>query len=74
MSFVTVIWTMSGYDAPPHLSEECSNANIASPRAIVPTSGVGGILGWALQLVTTYTVTDISAVLATTQPWAGFCY
>lgn len=25
---------MSGYDAPFHLSEECANANVASPRAI----------------------------------------
>lgn len=32
MSFVAVIWTMSGYDSPFHLAEECSNANIASPR------------------------------------------
>jgi amino acid transporter len=74
MSFVAVIWTMSGYDAPFHLSEECSNANIASPRAIVLTSGVGGLLGWALQLVIAYTVTDISDVLDAAQPWAGFCY
>lgn len=46
MSFVAIIWTLSGYDAPFHLSEECSNANIASPRAIVLTSTVGGLLGW----------------------------
>lgn len=32
MTFVGVIWTMSGYDSPFHLSEECSNANVASPR------------------------------------------
>ncbi|RDL41472.1 Amino acid transporter [Venustampulla echinocandica] len=38
MSFIAIIWTMSGYDAPFHLSEECSNANVASPRAIVMTS------------------------------------
>src|SRR5271154_6496590 len=74
MSFVAVIWTMSGYDAPFHLSEECSNANIASPRAIVLTSGVGGIMGWALQLVIAYTVTDIPAVLDADQPWAGYCF
>src|SRR5579862_1499677 len=74
MSFVSVIWTMSGYDAPFHLAEECSNANIASPRAIVLTSGVGGILGWALQLVIAYTVTDIGAILDADQPWAQFCY
>ncbi|KAL9610583.1 MAG: hypothetical protein Q9167_004734 [Letrouitia subvulpina] len=63
MTFVAVIWTMSGYDAPFHLSEECSNANIASPRAIVLTSGVGGLMGWFLQLVVAYTVVDIDAAL-----------
>ena len=74
MSFVSVIWTMSGYDAPFHLAEECSNANVASPRAIVLTSGVGGVLGWALQLVIAYTVTDIGAIIDADQPWAEFCY
>jgi amino acid transporter len=63
MSFLGVIWTMSGYDAPFHLSEECSNANIASPRAIVMTSTLGGILGWFVILVIGYTVQDIGAVV-----------
>lgn len=74
MSFVGVIWTMSGYDSPFHLSEECSNANIASPRAIVMTSAVGGLMGWFLQLVVAYTVTDINAVMNSDlgQPWASY--
>ncbi|KAJ5776851.1 amino-acid permease [Penicillium odoratum] len=74
MTFVGVIWTMSGYDSPFHLSEECSNANIASPRAIVMTSGVGGVMGWFLQLVVAYTVTDIDAVISSDlgQPWASY--
>lgn len=74
MTFVAVIWTMSGYDSPFHLSEECSNANIASPRAIVLTSGVGGLMGWFLQLVVAYTVVDIEAVLNSNigQPWASY--
>ncbi|KAL8962279.1 MAG: hypothetical protein Q9193_001289 [Seirophora villosa] len=74
MSFVAVIWTMSGYDAPFHLSEECSNANIASPRAIVLTSGVGGIFGWFLQLVVAYTVVDIDLALESElgQPFAAY--
>ncbi|KAJ5666923.1 amino-acid permease [Penicillium macrosclerotiorum] len=74
MTFVGVIWTMSGYDSPFHLSEECSNANIASPRAIVLTSGVGGLMGWFLQLVVAYTVVDISAVIDSDlgQPWASY--
>ncbi|KAK0510986.1 hypothetical protein JMJ35_006538 [Cladonia borealis] len=74
MTFVAVIWTMSGYDAPFHLSEECSNANIAAPRAIVLTSGVGGIMGWFLQLVVAYTVIDIDSVISSDlgQPWASY--
>ncbi|KAF8318420.1 amino acid permease [Clavulina sp. PMI_390] len=63
MSFLTAIWTMSGYDAPFHLSEECSNAQIATPRAIVLTSFLGGTLGWFLCLVISYVITDVGAVL-----------
>jgi amino acid transporter len=63
MSFLGVIWTMSGYDAPFHLSEECSNANIASPRAIIMTSSLGGILGWFIMLVIGYTVVDVPSVI-----------
>jgi amino acid transporter len=74
MSFIAIIWTMSGYDAPFHLSEECSNANIAAPRAIVMTSGIGGLAGWALQLVVAYTVIDIPSVIGSDlgQPWAAY--
>lgn len=74
MTFVAVIWTMSGYDAPFHLSEECSNANIASPRAIFLTSSMGGLMGWFLQLVVAYTVVDIKAVIGSDlgQPWASY--
>jgi len=74
MSFLAIIWTMSGYDAPFHLSEECSNANVAAPRAIVLTSGIGGLCGWALQLVVAYTVIDIPSVLDSDlgQPWAAY--
>lgn len=63
MSFISIIWTMSGYDSPFHLAEECSNANVASPRAIVMTSSIGGILGWAFQLTIAYTVVDVVGVI-----------
>jgi amino acid transporter len=74
MSFIGVIWTMSGYDSPFHLAEECSNANMASPRAIVLTSATGGIFGWFLQLVVAYTVVDIEQVLDSDlgQPFAAY--
>ncbi|KAF2874900.1 amino acid permease-domain-containing protein [Massariosphaeria phaeospora] len=74
MSFIGVIWTMSGYDSPFHLSEECSNANVASPRAIVLTSATGGLFGWFLQLVVAYTVVSIDDVLESDlgQPFAAY--
>lgn len=74
MSFLSVIWTLSGYDSPFHLSEECSNANIAAPRAIVMTSTFGGLFGFFLQLVVAYTVVDIPSVIASDlgQPFAAY--
>lgn len=74
MSFLSVIWTMSGYDSPFHLAEECSNANIATPRAIVMTSTFGGIFGFFLQLVVAYTIVDIPAAIAADQPFAAYAY
>jgi len=75
MSFISVIWTMSGYDAPFHLSEECSNAAIASPRAIVLTAETGGVLGFLLNLVIAYTVIDIPSVIGSPlgQPFVAYC-
>lgn len=74
MSFSAVIWTMSGYDAPFHLSEECSNANVAAPRAIVLTSATGGVFGWFLNLVVAYTVVDIPSIIDSDlgQPFAAY--
>ncbi|ODQ65642.1 amino acid transporter [Nadsonia fulvescens var. elongata DSM 6958] len=63
MSFTGIIWSMSGYDAPFHLAEECSNAAIAAPRAIVMTSSVGGIVGFAFQMAIAYTVVNIDEVI-----------
>ena len=62
----------SGYDAPFHLSEESSNANIAAPRAIVLTSGIGGLFGWFLQLVVAYTVIDVGKILDADSAWATY--
>ncbi|TEY61240.1 hypothetical protein BOTCAL_0172g00160 [Botryotinia calthae] len=75
MGFLSVIWTLAGYDAPFHLSEECSNANIAGPRAIVMTAQLGLWLGWATILVIAYTVKDIQDVVSGEygQPMGSLC-
>ena len=75
MGFLSVIWTMSGYDAPFHLSEECSNANVAAPRAIVMTAQLGFYLGFPVILVIAYCVSDIQEVVAGSlgQPMGALC-
>jgi amino acid transporter len=75
MGFLTTIWTMSGYDAPFHLAEECANSNIASPRAIVMTAQSGFYVGWMIILVIAYCVKDIPAILngQYQQPFGSLC-
>ncbi|KAI0118320.1 amino acid permease-domain-containing protein [Nemania sp. FL0031] len=74
MSFLAICWTMSGYDAPFHLAEECSNASIASPRAIIMTAATGSVFGFVLNTIIAYTITDVDAVINTElgQPWAAY--
>lgn len=75
MGFLSAIWTLSGYDAPFHLSEEASNANLAGPRAIVMTAQSGMYLGFAIMLVIVYTVKDVTEVVAGQygQPFGSLC-
>jgi hypothetical protein len=46
---------MGGDDTPFQISEECSNAHIAGPRAIILTGQLGLYLGFAIILVIAYT-------------------
>lgn len=62
ISFLGVIWTMSGYDSPFHLSEECSNAAVAAPKAIVLTSTSGGAIGFIFMVAIAYTVVSIQEI------------
>jgi amino acid transporter len=64
-----------GYDTSFHLSEECSNANIAGPRAIALTGQLGLYLGFAIILVVAYTVQNVQDVVAGqyAQPMASLC-
>ncbi|KAI0172870.1 amino acid transporter [Hypoxylon sp. FL1284] len=74
MSFLSIIWTMSGYDASFHLAEECSNAAIATPRSIVMTAGSGSVLGFVLNTLIAYTIKDVDEVINSDlgQPFAAY--
>ncbi|CZR56471.1 probable UGA4 GABA permease-also involved in delta-aminolevulinate transport [Phialocephala subalpina] len=75
MGMLSVIVTIAGFDAPFHLSEECSNANIASPRAILMTAQLGMYMGWAIIIAVAYTVKDITDVVSGQygQPMGSLC-
>lgn len=74
MSFLAVIWTMSGFDSPFHLAEECSNAQVATPRAIVLTASIGGLLAFMFQIAMAYTIVNIedAANAASGQPYVAY--
>ncbi|CAD1810128.1 unnamed protein product [Candida parapsilosis] len=76
ISFLGVIWVMSGYDSPFHLAEECSNASVAVPRAIVMTSIVGGVIGFCFMIAIAYTLVSISEISMDTlglgQPFVSY--
>ncbi|KAL7621465.1 GABA/polyamine transporter [Parahypoxylon ruwenzoriense] len=74
MSFLSIIWTMSGYDASFHLAEECSNAAVATPRSIVMTAGSGSVLGFVLNTLIAYTIKDVNEVIESDlgQPFAAY--
>lgn len=76
ISFLGVIWAMSGYDSPFHLSEECSNAAVAAPRAICLTATVGGSIGFLFMLAIAYTTVSLEDIsndtLGLGQPFVSF--
>ncbi|TFK86126.1 APC amino acid permease [Polyporus arcularius HHB13444] len=50
LSFLAPLWTIGGFDAPVHISEEASNARTAVPWAIISGVGAAGVLGWAINV------------------------
>ena len=53
-----------GIDGAIHLAEECSNAHVAGPRALMATILVGFTTGFTFAVPMTYSMSDFEAVLA----------
>ncbi|KAI0746628.1 APC amino acid permease [Daedaleopsis nitida] len=50
LSFLAPLWTIGGFDASVHISEEAANAKTAVPWAIISAVGVAGVLGWIINV------------------------
>ncbi|KIY51817.1 amino acid transporter [Fistulina hepatica ATCC 64428] len=71
LSFLAPLWTICGFDASVHISEEASNAQTAVPWAIVGATFIAGILGWAINVSLAFSMgTDLNTIYDSDQPMA----
>ncbi|KAF8900189.1 amino acid/polyamine transporter I [Mucidula mucida] len=56
LSFLAPLWSVGGFDAGVHISEEAVNANVAVPWAIVTVTAIGCTLGFALQICVAFSM------------------
>jgi amino acid transporter len=55
---------ISAYDSAVHISEECSNAAVAVPKAIVGAIALAGVLGTAIMIALAFCMgTDLEAIM-----------
>ncbi|KAI0264622.1 APC amino acid permease [Gloeopeniophorella convolvens] len=77
LSFLTPLWTLAGFDAPIHISEEASNARVAVPWAIVGSTAIGVVLGWGIMLALAFNMgTDTASIMSSQygQPMAQILF
>lgn len=55
----------AGIDGAIHLAEECSNAKVAVPFALMSTLTIGFITSFAFVMAMLYSLTDMDAVINT---------
>ncbi|KNZ71878.1 hypothetical protein J132_05703 [Termitomyces sp. J132] len=71
ISFNAPLWTIGGYDACVHISEEASNAATAVPWAITLAIAIAGIVGWLINMSLAFCMgTDLQALYDSDQPMA----
>ncbi|KAJ0692877.1 putative amino acid/polyamine transporter I [Helianthus annuus] len=57
-------YTLTGYDASAHMSEETKSADINGPKGIISSIGISIIVGWGYLIGITFVVTDIPSLLS----------
>jgi choline transport protein len=62
---VNANYIYSGIDGAIHLAEECKNAAVAVPRALMSTTIIGFITSFSFVVAMVYSMADFDAVLST---------
>lgn len=77
LSFMAPLYSIGGYDASVHMSEEASNAATAIPWAIISSIAVSIVLGWGINVSLAFCMgTNLESVLNSPigQPMAQILY
>eukprot|EP00262_Sarcandra_glabra_P006337 TRINITY_DN18516_c0_g1_i2.p1 TRINITY_DN18516_c0_g1~~TRINITY_DN18516_c0_g1_i2.p1 ORF type:complete len:494 (+),score=35.48 TRINITY_DN18516_c0_g1_i2:193-1482(+) len=65
-------YTLTGYDASAHMTEETKNADKNGPKGIISAIGISIIVGWGYLLGITFAVTNIPYLLNTDNDAGGY--
>ncbi|CAN8316088.1 unnamed protein product [Cochlearia groenlandica] len=65
-------YTITGYDASAHMTEETIDADKNGPRGIISAIGISILFGWGYILGISYAVTDIPYLLSETNNSGGY--
>jgi amino acid transporter len=66
LSLTSVMWTHTGYDSAVHVAEETRNASKTAPLAIMSAVFGTSFMGFALAIVTSFSIVDVSGTATTT--------
>ncbi|KAM0933249.1 putative amino acid/polyamine transporter I [Dioscorea sansibarensis] len=65
-------YTLTGYDASAHMTEETKNADMNGPKGIISAIGISIIVGWGYLLGITFAVTNIPDLLNVDNDAGGY--
>jgi amino acid transporter len=64
LGFLLTMYTITGYDASAHISEETHDAAVAAPKGVWRSVFYSAVFGWAVLLALTFAATHVSAITA----------
>ncbi|HEY3727679.1 MAG TPA: amino acid permease [Solirubrobacteraceae bacterium] len=64
LGFLLTMYTITGYDASAHISEETNDAAMAAPKGVWRSVFYSAVFGWAVLLALTFAATHVGAINA----------